>query len=325
MEPGQMPAEADEIQASIRNASTGQAPRGAKEPITAEPERTEYLLITGMSGAGRSTVADALEDAGWYVIDNMPPSLLAESPSALGTIGVPPYRVALVVGRGGGARIDDLLNSLQLLRSSGHPVKLLYLDAPDEVLIRRFEGTRRRHPMSAVEPGMKIQEAIADERRMLEPVKDVADIVIESGELNVNQLRSRIIEIFRAGIGGALQVTIMSFGFKYGVPLDADMVFDCRFLPNPYWVEELKNLTGVDDPVKDYVLGGAAARDLLGRIDDLFRFVLPLYLQEGKSYITLAIGCTGGKHRSVVIAQELSGRMRDLGVEVGVLHRDIKR
>ncbi len=117
----------------------------------------------------------------------------------------------------------------------------------------------------------------------------------------------------------------MSFGFKYGVPLDADMVFDCRFLPNPYWVEELKNLTGVDDPVKDYVLGGAAARDLLGRIDDLFRFVLPLYLQEGKSYITLAIGCTGGKHRSVVIAQELSGRMRDLGVEVGVLHRDIKR
>ena len=290
-----------------------------------EPERTEYLIITGMSGAGRSTVADALEDAGWYVIDNMPPSLLAESPSALGMTGVSPYRVALVVGRGGGARIDDLLNSLQLLRSSGHSVKLLYLDAPDEVLIRRFEGTRRRHPMSAVEPGMKIQEAIADERRMLEPVKDVADIVIESGELNVNQLRSRIIEIFRAGIGGVLQVTVMSFGFKYGVPLDADMVFDCRFLPNPYWVEELKNLTGLDESVKDYVLGGAAARDLLDRIDDLFRFVLPLYLQEGKSYITLAIGCTGGKHRSVVIAQELSGKMRDLGVEVSVLHRDIER
>ncbi len=291
---------------------------------TADTRKAEYLIITGMSGAGRSTVADALEDAGWYVIDNMPPSLLAESPSALGAVGVPPYRVALVVGRGGGTRVDDLLNSLQLLRSSGHSVKLLYLDAPDEILIRRFEGTRRRHPMSGVEPGMKIQEAIADERRMLEPVKDIADIVIESGELNVNQLRSRIIESFRSGIGGALQVTVMSFGFKYGVPLDADMLFDCRFLPNPYWVEELKNLTGLDDPVKDYVLEGGDAQDLLGRIDDLFRFVLPLYIREGKSYITLAIGCTGGKHRSVVIAQELSSRISDLGVDISVLHRDVE-
>jgi UPF0042 nucleotide-binding protein len=175
-----------------------------------------------------------------------------------------------------------------------------------------------------MEPGMKIQEAIADERRMLEPVKDVADIVIESGDLNVNQLRSRIIEIFRSGIGGALQATVMSFGFKYGVPLDADMLFDCRFLPNPYWVEELRDLTGLDDPVKDYVLDGEEAQDFLGRIDGLFRFVLPLYLQEGKSYITLAIGCTGGKHRSVVIAQELSERIRDLGVEVSIFHRDVE-
>ena len=288
-----------------------------------QPNVTEYLLITGMSGAGRSTVADALEDSGWYVIDNMPPSLLAEAAAALSKSGLSPSRVALVVGRGGGARIDDVLGSLASLRASGYPVKVLYLDAPDEILVRRFEGTRRRHPISAIDPGMKIQEAIVGERRLLEPVKDIADIVIESGALNVNQLRTRIIESFRSGVGGTVQATVVSFGFKYGVPLDADMVFDCRFLPNPYWVEGLKNLTGMDAPVRDYVLGGSEAQALLARIEDLFNSVLPLYLREGKSYVTVAIGCTGGKHRSVVLAQDMAERIQNPGIHVSIFHRDI--
>ncbi len=293
--------------------------------MVVQPITTEYLLITGMSGAGRSTVADALEDSGWYVIDNMPPSLLAEAAASLSKSGSPPSRVALVVGRGGGARIDDVLGSLESLRASGYPVKVLYLDAPDDILVRRFEGTRRRHPISAIEPGMKIQEAIAGERKMLEPVKDIADIVIESGELNVNQLRTRIIESFRSVIGSAVQATVVSFGFKYGVPLDADMVFDCRFLRNPYWVEGLKNLTGLDVPVRDYVLGDPEAQALLARIEELFNSVLPLYVREGKSYVTVAIGCTGGKHRSVVLTQDISERIQSPGIHVSIFHRDIDR
>ncbi|MHB8262428.1 MAG: RNase adapter RapZ [Acidimicrobiales bacterium] len=297
---------------------------GVRSPIRKGGE-VHYLLITGMSGAGRSTVADALEDSGWYVIDNMPPSLLAEAAAALSKSGSPPSRVALVVGRGGGARIDDVLGSLESLKASGYPVKVLYLDAPDEILVRRFEGTRRRHPVSVIEPGMKIQEAISGERKMLEPVKDIADIVIESGELNVNQLRTRIIESFRSDTGSTVQATVVSFGFKYGVPLDADMVFDCRFLPNPYWVEGLKNLTGLDDPVRGYVLGDKDAQDLLAKIEELFNSVLPLYVREGKSYVTVAIGCTGGKHRSVVLAQDMAGRIQSPGMHVSIFHRDIDR
>jgi UPF0042 nucleotide-binding protein len=282
---------------------------------------SDYLVITGMSGAGRSTAAAALEDAGWYVIDNMPPSLLSEVAEVVGRPGSTQERVALVLGRGGGAGVDEALPAIDGLRARGHRVRLVYLDAPQDVLVRRYEGTRRRHPIGE----RQVAEAIADERRLLEPVRERADIVVDTAELNVNQLRQRVTDLFGDDSEPGMRTSVESFGYKHGLPLDADLVFDCRFLPNPHWVDELRPLSGLDAPVRDFVMAEGATHAFLDRVDDLIGALLPAFVDEGKSYLTIALGCTGGRHRSVVLAEELGVRLRARGTNPIVIHRDIAR
>jgi UPF0042 nucleotide-binding protein len=280
----------------------------------------DYVLITGLSGAGRSTAAAALEDAGWYVIDNMPSSLLTEVADIVGRPGSGQDRVALVIGRGGG-QIEQALPAIDKLRARGHRVRVVYLDAPQDILIRRFEGTRRRHPIA----GANVEEAIMDERRLLEPIRDRADVVVDTGQLNVNQLRVRFLELFADESDTAMYTSVMSFGYKHGVPLDADLVFDCRFLPNPHWIESLELLSGLDQPVRDFVLSQEATGPFLDRLVDLVDMLLPAYRAEGKSYLTIAMGCTGGRHRSVVLAEELARRLEGRGAAPSVFHRDVDR
>ncbi|MGH9099517.1 MAG: RNase adapter RapZ [Acidimicrobiales bacterium] len=280
---------------------------------------TEFLFVTGMSGAGRSTAAAALEDLGWFVIDNLPPALITKVADLVGRPGSGNERVALVVGRGGGDEyVDDVEPVLERLRRGRHRVRALFLDAPDEVLVRRFEGTRRRHPLAA----RGVEESIVDERRLLGELREKVDVVIDTGELNTNQLRQRVIELFGDPVHAAqMQTSIVSFGYKHGIPLDVDIVLDCRFLPNPYWVDELRPLSGLDSAVRDFVLSQPEAEAFLDRTGELLRMLLPSFEKEGKSYLTIALGCTGGRHRSVVLADALAGR---LGAGAG-FHRDIDR
>jgi RNase adapter protein RapZ len=282
---------------------------------------SEYLLITGMSGAGRSTAAAALEDAGWYVIDNMPLSLLSEVAEVVGRPGSETERVALVMGRAGGAKVDDALPVIDALSARGDRVSVVFLDAPDDVLVKRFEGTRRRHPIA----GASVEEAIADERRRLQAIRSRADVIMDTGELNVNQLRRRVFDLFGVGPESSMRTSVVSFGYKHGVPLDADLIFDCRFIPNPNWVEDLRPLSGLDEPVRAFVLVQEATGGFLDRVDDLLAMLLPAYMAEGKSYLTIAVGCTGGRHRSVVLAEELAKRLERHGCSASVMHRDMDR
>jgi RNase adapter protein RapZ len=282
----------------------------------------EFLVVTGMSGAGRSTVGAALEDLGWFVIDNLPPALITRVADLVGRPGVEGDRFALVIGRAGAEPYEDVPPILDILRRSRHRVRVLFLDAPDDVLVRRFEGTRRRHPLAA----RGVEESIADERRRMEPLRQEADVVIETGDLNVNQLRARILELFSSEPGiQAMQTSVVSFGYKHGIPLDVDVMFDCRFLPNPYWVESLRALSGIDDAVREYVLAQPETQDFLDKVADLLLSLEPAFIREGKSYLTIAIGCTGGRHRSVVLADTLRERLTKGGMTATVFHRDIDR
>ena len=289
---------------------------------------SEFLVVTGMSGAGRSTAAASLEDLGWFVIDNLPVALILNMAEMINLPGAEIERVALVIGRGGGSGstgsdyFEDLPGVLDALRTNGNRVRVLFLDASDEVLLRRYEGTRRRHPLAA----RGVEESIADERRLLAPVRDQADLLIDTGELNTNQLRSRVMEAF-ADEGGAssMLTSVVSFGYKYGLPLDVDVVLDCRFLPNPFWIEELRPFSGLDEPVRDYVLAQPETKDFLEKVDGLLTGILPSFAREGKSYLTIALGCTGGRHRSVALAEALGKRFGEHGHPVSVFHRDVER
>ncbi len=282
---------------------------------------SEYLVVTGMSGAGRSTAGATLEDLGWFVIDNMPSALISKVSELVDGAGSEMERVAFVVGRGGGD-LDDVLPAVDALEGSRHRVRILFLDAADDVLIRRFEGTRRRHPQAA----RGVVDSIADERLLLSGLRDRADLVIDTGELNTNQLRTRLVEVFGAEEpGGTMQLSILSFGFKHGVPLDVDLMFDCRFLPNPYWDEKLRSHSGLEEPVRKYVLDRPETTAFLDKLDELLVMLIPAYVREGKSYLTVAMGCTGGRHRSVVLAEELSRRLDDHGLPTTVFHRDVER
>jgi UPF0042 nucleotide-binding protein len=280
----------------------------------------EYLIITGLSGAGRSQAGATLEDLGWFVIDNMPTTLITKVAELVLAPGTETDRVTFVVGRDA-EQLGELAAPIGQLRSTGSKVTVLFLEASDEVLVRRFEGTRRRHPMGRE----GVTEAIVRERKRLERIRELADVVVDTSDLNVNQLRERLVDLFTAGKPTSMQLSVMSFGFKHGLPLDVDNVFDVRFLPNPHWVEGLRPLTGLDVQVRDYVLGQPAAQQFLGRIEDLMAFLLPAYIVEGKSYLTVAIGCTGGHHRSVALAEELGTRIRALGFDLTVYHRDVAR
>jgi len=280
---------------------------------------SEVLLVTGMSGAGRSTVASALEDLGWFVIDNLPLELVVRV-GELASAGSHEYAgVAFIVGRSGGLQPEALLAVEQELGDRHDAAKILFLDAPDDVLIRRFEGTRRRHPLDAA----TLADSIAGERELLTPIRDAAALVIDTGSINTNQLRRRIVETFTdPSAMESLRVSLVSFGYSYGIPSDVDIVFDCRFLPNPHWIDELRPLTGLDEPVARYVLDQEPAQHFLDDVVRMLDWQIPAFAKEGKSYLSIAIGCTGGRHRSVAIAEEVRRR---LDLDTAVFHRDIAR
>ncbi len=278
----------------------------------------EILLVTGMSGAGRSTVSAALEDLGWFVIDNLPLELVVRV-GELATAGNLDYAgVAFVVGRSGRVQPAALLEVEEELQLKHGGAKILFLDAPDDVLIHRYEGNRRRHPY----PAPTLADSIAAERSLLQPLRDAADLVIDTGSINTNQLRSRIVETFAPVGTDSLRVSLVSFGYANGIPRDVDLVFDCRFLPNPHWVEELRPMSGLDEPVASYVLDQEPAQHLVADVVSMLEWQIPAFAKEGKSYLSVAFGCTGGRHRSVAIAEEIRRR---LNLTNAVYHRDIAR
>ena len=281
----------------------------------------EFLVVTGLSGAGRSTAAATLEDLGWVVIDNLPPSLIPQV-AEMNLTGGETEKVALVSGRSGAAYVGELTSAIDHLSKAGRgPVRVLYLDAADDVLVRRFEGTRRRHPVDAD----TVTKGIDLERESLAAIKAQADIRIDTTEMNVHQLRDRLVDLFEPDPVGGMRTSVVSFGYQHGIPLDVDLVFDCRFLPNPHWVDELRPLTGLDPAVRDYVLAQPDTKEFLARLDDLFGLVLPGYVKEGKTYLSVAVGCTGGRHRSVALAEEVARSMEAHGFRPVVNHRDIAR
>ena len=289
--------------------------------LSASETTIDVILVTGMSGAGRSTATRALEDIGWFVVDNLPPTLMINVVDyVLQRTGS--HKVALVADVRGGQRFDELRASLSSIKAAGHDLRVLFLEAGDEALVRRYESSRRPHPLQRDD---SLLGAVQRERELLRDLRADADIVIDTSNLNVHELRRSIENAFGDDEHYALRATIMSFGFKYGIPVDADLVADMRFLPNPYWDPELKELTGLDAAVNDYVVGFPTAQDFLSKYADLLDIVEDGYLREGKRFITIAMGCTGGKHRSVAMAENLSARLVKNGVDVRVVHRDLGR
>jgi UPF0042 nucleotide-binding protein len=282
----------------------------------------ETLILTGMSGAGRSTVAHSLEDLGWYVVDNLPPSLLP-SLVAKGT-GPQGKELAVVVDVRGGEFFDELTQALTELKDSKSAFRLVFLDATDQALVQRFESTRRPHPL---QDNDRIVDGIARERAKLEDVRSQADVVIDTSNLNVHQLEKRIGEIFGAGKLQGIRINVLSFGYKYGIPVDADLVLDCRFIPNPHWIPELRPLTGLTPQVSQKVLGSEGVADFVHAYVSLVNSMLDGYMREGKKYVTIAVGCTGGKHRSVAITEEIAHQLSQIGSEVSAhpTHRDVGR
>ena len=281
----------------------------------------EVLIVSGMSGAGRSTAARALEDLGWFVVDNLPPRLLPATVEHVGQV-TDVRRMAVVVDVRGGELFAELTEAMELLAGAGVDVRVLFLEAGDNELVRRFESSRRPHPLQG---RGRLVEGLARERLMLGDLRARADLVIDTSALNVHDLRRKVDAAFHDGEKVRLRATVMSFGFKYGIPVDADLVADVRFLPNPHWVPELRELTGLDPAVNDYVTEIPAARDFLDTYSRLLDIVADGYLAEGKRYVTIAVGCTGGKHRSVAMAENLAARLVKHGVETLVVHRDLGR
>lgn len=285
--------------------------------------KKEILILTGMSGAGRSTVAHALEDLGWYVVDNLPPSLLPElAHQAQSTI----ESLAVVVDVRGGKFFDDLQQSLDQLKKEKIDYRLLFLDATDQSLVQRFESTRRPHPLQGSD---RIVDGISRERIKLEDLRSSADVVIDTTNLNVHQLEKRTGEIFSENSLKALRINLLSFGYKYGIPVDADLLLDCRFIPNPHWIPELRPLTGLTQEVSSQVLKSEGVSDFVKSYVDVVMQMIPGYLREGKRYVTIAIGCTGGKHRSVAIAEEIARQLvntqSNFDISAHATHRDIGR
>lgn len=281
---------------------------------------TDILVVTGLSGAGRSQAADDLEDMGWFVVDNLPVVLIDKVVELSGEAGGEIEKLCLVVGNA--RQQSGILNAIASLRAQGHVVRILFLEASTRELVRRYEATRRKHPLSDGTIGL--EAIIEKERTTVSEVKAAADLLIDTTGLTVHQLKAQLQQLFGPeNAGDALQVSVVSFGFKHGVPIDVDMVLDVRFLPNPHWEESLRPLSGLDDSVRDYVLGQEVAMEFLSRTQKLLDLILPAYVQEGRSYLTLGVGCTGGRHRSVAIVEDISARLRELGYHPRVTHRDI--
>lgn len=281
----------------------------------------DVILVTGMSGAGRSTATRALEDIGWFVVDNLPPTLMTNVVDYVAQ-RTGSRKVAVVADVRGGQLFEELRESLAAIKAAGHDLRVLFLEAGDEALVRRYESSRRPHPLQRDD---SLLGAVQRERKLLSDLRADSDIVIDTSNLNVHELRRSIEASFGDDDHVALRATVMSFGFKYGIPVDADLVADLRFLPNPYWDPKLKDLTGLDAAVNDYVVTSDQAQEFLTKYAELIDLVEDGYLREGKRFVTIAMGCTGGKHRSVAMAENLSARLVKSGVEVRVVHRDLGR
>ncbi len=286
---------------------------------------TEILVISGMSGAGRSTVAHSLEDLGWYVVDNLPPALVG---NLIELVEKSVQRIAVVIDVRGRAFFDDLTNALADLAEQGVSRKILFVDAADDALVRRFESTRRPHPLQG---GGRILDGISKERVRLQEIRNAADIVIDSSALNIHQLEKKVNDYFNQSSDVDLKVNILSFGYKYGIPVDADLVMDCRFIANPHWDPKLRPLTGMDKSVSKAVLESANVEEFLERYQLLFDTLAKGFITEGRKFLTLAIGCTGGKHRSVAITEELVTRLANgknlsnYRIQTHGIHRDLGR
>lgn len=290
--------------------------------MTTDPDKQELLIVTGMSGAGRSTVANALEDLGWYVVDNLPPQMLRPLVELVERAGTNLPKIAAVVDIRGRDLFGDFRETVQSLRS-GIQVRVVFLEARDDVLVRRFESVRRPHPLQGEGT---LLDGISAERARLLVVRESSDMVIDTSDLNVHQLATATTELFAAEGTAGVQVTIMSFGFKYGLPTDVDMVADARFLPNPFWIPELRGHTGQDPEVRDFVLAQEGAAEFIDGYAAALKPVLAGYQRENKRHATIGIGCTGGKHRSVAMARELASRLEKLpGVAVNIKNRDLGR
>jgi UPF0042 nucleotide-binding protein len=291
-------------------------------PVLRHGAAPELAVITGLSGAGRSTAAKCLEDLGWYVVDNLPPSLIAAVLDLAARSHGEVDRVAVVVDVRSRAFSTDLKEILDGLQKGGQRARVLFLEAPDDVLVRRFDGVRRPHPLQGEG---RLVDGITQERELLRDLRAEADLVIDTSELNVHELRAKIAAAFEADTADALHLTMVSFGYKHGLPVDADVVIDCRLLPNPHWIPELRPLTGEDQAVRDYVVAQPGAAEFLDAASALLARYEQGYVGEGKHYATIAVGCTGGRHRSVAVSAELARRMREDGVEVQLTHRDVER
>ncbi|SFB21538.1 UPF0042 nucleotide-binding protein [Amycolatopsis marina] len=283
----------------------------------------EVAVVSGLSGAGRSTAAKCLEDLGWFVVDNLPPELISTmvelGAQARGAI----TKVAVVMDVRSRAFTDDLASVIKDLDANGYKPRVLFLEATDAVLVRRFEQVKRGHPMQG---DGRLADGITAERALLAPLRDEADLILDTSALSVHQLRAKIEDAFGSEASTQTRVTVLSFGYKYGLPMDADLVMDVRFLPNPFWIPELRDHTGLDGDVRNYVLTQEGAEEFLERYHELLRLIGAGYRREGKRYLTLAVGCTGGKHRSVALSEELSRRLsNEDGMAVKVVHRDLGR
>ncbi|WP_406112144.1 RNase adapter RapZ [Kitasatospora purpeofusca] len=295
---------------------------GTARPEAGGENTPELVIISGMSGAGRSTAAKCLEDLGWFVVDNLPPALIPTMVDLGARSQGNVARIGAVVDVRGRQFFDDLLTSLDELEKRGVRLRVVFLDSSDDALVRRFESVRRPHPLQG---DGRIVDGIAQERELLRELRGEADLVIDTSNLNVHQLRAKLDAQFADHNEPELRATVMSFGFKYGLPVDADLVVDCRFLPNPHWVPELRARTGTDSDVADYVFQQPGANEFLNGYAELLRIVTEGYRREGKRYMTLAVGCTGGKHRSVAMSERLTKRLISDGVETVLVHRDMGR
>ena len=288
-----------------------------------EDRKHELLIVSGMSGAGRSTVGNALEDLGWYVVDNLPPQMLAPIADLFRLTTTKLPRLAVVIDVRGGEFFGELEANLELAKSQNLNLRLLYLEATDSALVKRFENVRRPHPLQA---NGTILDGIAEERQKLLSVRESADVIFDTSELNIHQLSNKVSDHFSIEQTSRLHITVMSFGFKYGLPSDADQVADARFLPNPFWVEELRPFTGEDQQVSDYVMSRDGAQEFLDGYLATLKPVLRGYVNENKRYATIAVGCTGGKHRSVAMVKRIAMELEKVdGVSVSLKHRDLGR
>ena len=283
----------------------------------------DFLIVTGLSGAGKSRALGALEDIGYFCVDNLPPTLIPKFAELAKQSNGQIDRVAVITDLRGGAMFEGLFESLDEIRRQGLEYRILFLEASDEVLLNRYRQTRRRHPLAA--GAASLEAMVAEERRLLLPARERADFIIDTSMLSPAQLKERIAALFTEDAARVLLVGCMSFGFKYGAPTECDLVFDLRCMPNPYWIPELRQQSGLDEPVRSYVLDKPQAQGFLTRLRDLLDYLLPLYNEEGKSQLMIGFGCTGGRHRSVVFTEEIARHLREAGYRVSVSHRDIDR